>query len=302
MKTHRSFGIFLTTFFLATLTYAELPQNYLQLPAKDKQQILWNKTAAKQYQELPPIPAGGWGSVLTKIKSMLTLNETFDHHSDEMPATRGKNKVIHSSGSVAKIFFQANENSPFTGVFQTGAYGIVRLSVAASPESVGSFTPGMGLKLLIDGQQSVNVTVMYSLDGQGANTNFFANNFSNRIPEPKSLTLKILKQWFSLFVDDPLVLSVDHFAAVEADDRKVENPVIPYQLIFKPTTEVQLSANSKNDFRIDLKTIEPGKTMYQVLAKANANDQPFEIGKIILISKLIPSEYGDHQLFFQHRE
>ncbi len=294
--------VLLLMLLVAPFASASLPVGYKKLNAEDKQSVLWQKLEAQKYNTLPPIPLGGWGSIFAKLKTVLTLNETFDHTSDEMPAARGQNKLLHSSGSVAQVQFVPSTDTPFTGTFRSGAIGLARLSLAGNPQALGSYTPGMALKFLLDGQASVNVAVMYSLDGQGEDTNFFLHSFSNRIPEPQSLMLKTLKLWFQVFVSNPLVLNVDHFASLNVDGSLVETPVVPYQLYFVPTMALQISNHSLNDFRADLAKIPAGSLLYVVMARRFAGDKAFEIGRLYTTSEMIASQYGDHQLFFQHRE
>jgi hypothetical protein len=91
-------------------------------------------------------------------------------------------KLIHSQGVVAKVKLDVtNGDSPFTGLFKSGAdYGLIRLSLAGKA-STTHMTPGFGLKFLRDGIDSANLVAMYRLAGQD-NLNFFANDFSNHIP------------------------------------------------------------------------------------------------------------------------
>ncbi|OWA54873.1 hypothetical protein BV898_19265 [Hypsibius exemplaris] len=57
------------------------------------------------------------------------------------------------------------------------------------------------LKILIDEQRSQNLQVMWSVDGQGPNKNFFHNRFSNIIPPPTSFALKVLGKAFDKTID-----------------------------------------------------------------------------------------------------
>ena len=74
----------------------------------------------------------------------------------------------------------------YTGIFNGGAdYGYVRFSTATPPDTVTpNMKPGMGVKLLRDGQDSANFVSMYSVDGQDT-LNFFAKQWSNHIPKFK---------------------------------------------------------------------------------------------------------------------
>jgi hypothetical protein len=114
---------------------------------------------------------------------------TFDDYQDTLPS--GRPKLIHARGSLAPVKFNVvtNPNS-HTGLFATGGDScFARLSVAINPNG-NSFTPGMAIKCYRDNQPSGNIISMYSLDGQGNNWEFFANQFSNIIPEPTGAALK----------------------------------------------------------------------------------------------------------------
>ena len=83
---------------------------------------------------------------------------------DEMP--EGHTKFIHTEGATAKVKLVNIQDHPFTGVFQGADHGLMRLSMAAEPntESV-STVPSFGLKFLRDGTDSANIVAEYSVDG-----------------------------------------------------------------------------------------------------------------------------------------
>ena len=77
----------------------------------------------------------------------------------------------------------------------------MRLSVAKevktkdkTPQGAyGNFVPGMALKCLIDGKESVNLVAMHDTSGQ-ISYNFFKHSFTNSFPisEPSDAALKLL--------------------------------------------------------------------------------------------------------------
>ena len=97
-------------------------------------------------------------------------------------------------------------NEGYTGIFASGAdHGLIRLSAAKEPDmSAGTepkdalerFTPGFGLKFLRDGVPSGNMVAMYSVDG-AETWSFFRMDFSNHVPDPESLALKVLSKKFA---------------------------------------------------------------------------------------------------------
>lgn len=273
--------------------------SYQELSASKKLAILQERIAAEPYEVLPSLTGGlGFGMLLKSTGSFLFLSKSFDHTADEMP--RGRAKVIHPLGTTGAVAWRPLPNR-YTGVFRTGGTGFARLSLAGDPNLLG-FTPGMGLKILVSGKPSVNLQVMYSLDGQGENRDFFSNAFSNEIDPPSSLLLKPLAFLFSLVNDPPTYLAVDHFASVNSRGQTISNPIAPYSLHFHPHADVsgRFSENSKQDFRRQLGTLNPGTVLYQIVARQSKGTEDELIGELVLMSPFVASEYQDQKLFFQH--
>ncbi len=284
--------------FLSHPVWAELPADYQQWNAVKKQTYLWEqKIVPSKWHPLPEIGGGGWNSIIKSVKSMASLNISFTRTCDELPL--GRPKFIHPSGSVVKIIFVPRKQSPYSGIYK-GGLGLARLSLAGNPKQIGSYTPGMALKFLIDGYPSVNLHVMNSLDGQGDNQNFFENIFSNSIPEPKSLVLKGLKVWFRLFVKNPLLLGVHHLARKTTDGSDEKEIIAPDQLYFVPIQTEFIPKDSSRDFRNALSEIPSRTHLYMVEAQSDRG--LIQIGDIYTTSIFLASVYGDHQLFFQHQE
>jgi hypothetical protein len=213
----------------------------------------------------------------------------------------GRAKIIHPLGVTAPVVWRPSANA-YTGIFQTGGVGLARLSLAGDPDVLG-FTPGMGLKILVDGRPSVNLQVMYSLDGQGENKNFFQNTFSNNIPAPKSLLLKPLAFLFSLVKNPPTYLPVVHFASVTDKGLRIESPLAPYSLHFRPHADVAnlFPSKSDQDFRNQLATLQAGTVLYEIWAKRTKSAKATFIGELELADAFVASQYQDQQLFFQHQ-
>lgn len=123
----------------------------------------------------------------------------FDTPGDEIECswTGCRNKTIHAQGAVSKITWKNLGGHPYTGMFKGADAGYARLSVAKPVDTkTPNLAPGMGIKLLRDGQDSANFVCMFGVDGQDS-LNFFANDFSNHIPNPNSLALKPLEARFA---------------------------------------------------------------------------------------------------------
>ena len=133
---------------------------------------------------------------------------------DDMPCglLGCRTKDIHSIGTVTKVKWQSTGSHPFTGIFKGGDYGIIRLSTAAPTLSLyKNIIPGFGLKFLRSGVDSANFVAMFSVDGQDT-WNFFANSWSNHIPDPTSISLKPLEMKFATVTDYIQAVGLSDFA------------------------------------------------------------------------------------------
>ena len=300
----KTFVFLFLTCLITKIALADLPENYQSLTAIEKQTYLWDqRITPSQWYSFPPIGGGNWASLvkglysLVNLRLKMRLQQSFTHAADEIP--KGNIKFIHPSGSVAKIKFVATKDSPYVGIYR-GGIGLARLSLALDPKLAGSYTPGMALKFFIDGYPSVNIQVMNSLNGQGENHNFFAKTFSNIIPEPEGITLNFLKLAFQLAVKNPLHLSVDHLSYRRTDGSQEKETLSPYQLFFIPIQTNIIAENSTLDFRKSLADIPIGTHLYRV--ESSQGRAVIHIGDLYTTSEFIASEYGDCQLFFQHKE
>lgn len=274
---------------------------YQSKTAEEKRDLIWKQIHASRWDKLPPLDGTGWASLLTNLRAALTLSPTMDLSSDVLP--KGRVKFIHAYGLVGAVQWLPNisEKPEFTGIFSQETLGLIRLSIAADPKRV-SFTPGLALKLMIDGKPSLNVLAMPSLDGQGENQNFFAFPFTTHIEEPQNPVLKVLSWWFNQTEHEPNKLPVDQLAAITPSGRPVLDAKAPKILEFVPdaTLANRYSANSDQDYRINLGQINPGR-LFTVYGKSDLNSsQRVLLGELILEAPMIASEFGDKQLFFRH--
>lgn len=297
---------------LNTSIWAALPDNYQSLSAMDKQDILWENITADAYApDQLPTDSVGFSDIIGLLSAEWLL-PTFNHVSDEIPLEPNgelRKKLIHTYGSVAKVSLNITEDHPYTGIFASGALGLMRASLATQFTGgwLSTYTPGMALKFLIDRKPSVNLHVMNSLEGQGHNTNFFAKPFSSDLEEPTSFTLKILGRAFTKAVKmlrpdaEPTHLDLDHMATFDRYGFKDNQVVSPYIITFMPANGVWLPQNSTADLRNLLGRLNPGRTLYKVLVSGEDNPTTFKlIGELVLESDFVASEYGDKVLFFQH--
>ena len=287
---------------------------YQALSACEKQEVLWWNTTKNIYDPIPPYKSP---FLPLQLFDAAYLAITFDTSSDMMPAGQfwgRRAKLIHTFGSTLKFEFEPSEKNNYTGVFK-GGIGLMRLSLAIDPSS-GPYTPGLGMKFLIDKQPSKNIFAMYSLDGQlmpdgapdGTNdNNYFANSFSNMIDPPKGAKLKALAGAFAKVVGSDAAaihLTLDHLADYTTDGSKEAKPKAPNHIRLIPTSTAKtiMSSTGKDDFRYSLSTIKPETTLYYVFAYDQDSDaNGTMIGQIIAKTPGVASEFQDTRLFFQHQ-
>jgi len=290
-----------------------LPDNYQQLAACDKQSLLWeNGVLRTDYRDsvLPPLAPidifGLLGDILwQKVKD------------DKDITPPGYKKPIHPYGAMAKVAFVPAATSPYTGLFKGNDCGFMRLSLTGDP-SIRGFAPGLAWKVFVDGKPSENVSALYTLSGQGTNYNFFANELSQYVSVETNETLATALI-FKAVTAKPTQLLVDDMAKINDDGSAAVTPKAPTQIYFVPTAQVKSQfATSAHDFRKDLRTLSQGTTVYElwgtsdpiqssivpatnVQLAAARRASAVKMGEIVLTSPFIVSQFGDSGLFFKHQ-
>ena len=183
----------------------------------------------------------------------------------------------------------------------------LRISLALPARS---FTPGIGVKLFIDGHPSVNTVAMHSLKGQGDDCNVFSESNDNPASaEFAGLPMRILYYFFkrtadALKADAPRMewfyMPFDEWGRWRADGTEESEVHCPYGVSFAPA-EAQTSRDKTPDFRLKLRQIEAGTRLFRVMAfDANEAKAQKHIGDMISTTPFVASSYGDQKLFFQH--
>lgn len=158
---------------------------------------------------------------------------------DPSTATGVRYKYIHSVGNVATIKLESSGDHPFTGIFEGSNHGVMRMSVASNPDpTVLNLRPGMGLKFLRDGMESVSMVAMYQVAGQDS-WNFFAHDWSNHVDSVTDPSLAGLNKKFSTGSIYTQTVGLSDFAGYTTDGSKVDSPVFPWKLRFHPTGEFE---------------------------------------------------------------
>jgi hypothetical protein len=276
---------------------------YQALDAEGKLDYLWTQVTGTEYRHgLPTDGSNPVEQLLALAPAFLRV--TFLNESDFMPV--GRQKVIHTFGVVAQTDIEILPNSKYTGVLKSGAASVTRMSLASL---TGSFSPGIAVKALVDGQPSINFLANFSLDGQGSDRNFFRNALCTQIPEPRGWILKqgarAFRHALTTFADAPdseLRLPLAEAASMRRDGSREKYPVIPEVLCFEPTEAMRAwhVAHAEDDFREELLRLPAGTELYTI--RAQRPHSAWEtIGSLRLRSAPVASQFGDQELFFQHQ-
>ena len=280
--------------------------------ACEKAETMWNSNILpSRYATLPPLVSVGLRDVIRMGDSDFSIR-VLTNESDELDA--GRRKLVHAFGAEARLRLEINSGAGnrYTGIFRSGAQcAIGRFSMANKPTEEGA-VPALALKIFIDGQRpSVNLHLMNSADGQQGH-NFFALPFSNILPPAQSYSTALLDRLFGEAAvkygakdPNPGRLTLDHLAGVALDGTPVAAPVMPYQLVFRPSEAAQASmrgARAEDDFRLLLAELPPGLVLYEIFAvdEGESLEEARLLGRLILSSPIIASAYGDEKLHFQH--
>lgn len=311
--------------FLCSFSFANKEKDITfdeSLSAKEKLSILWNKIESTEHnknEDFKKISLAETADLLTPSYS----GKVFSHSGDIMIS--GRKKLIHRQGVVAKVRLVPTSNSEdYTGLFAEGAdYGLIRLSFAKPPEGE-VISPGAGIKFFIDGQDSKNLLIMYSLEGHKINgekrdPGFFTKPFSHKLNLPTaSIPNKLLETSFKRGLESTgdkissaLELTVDHFASVNQEGENISSVWSPAQIVFVPTeiAKTLFASNDPANFRELFPLVDAkGLKLYDVYATDEPGVNSFEENKKIftkiasleLSSNFVSSKFGDESLFFKH--
>lgn len=289
------------------------PKGWKRFSACKKQEKLWEGIELTKHKELPEFNKLGVFQVLKMMEQ--NLNIKGNYKSDFRP--KGWIKYLHRRGSMAKVRIKSTGNHPYTGIFKGAECGLIRLSLTSKPDKSRGVAPGLALKILRDGQDSANVSALYSLSGQGKDYNFFKYPLSNIVPKGDSLGEIAIHKIFKKYSRYPEELMVDHMSAVDESGVTERNVKSPRQIFFFPNRELGFSS-SKHDVRTDFAKIPVGTTIYKIYA-VNDKHRGFQysnyniikhmndflkdstlIGEVVTTSPFIASEFGDTGILFRH--
>lgn len=277
---------------------APLPHDYERLTGEEKQAILWRRVVDTRYPELPALDQPGGLLAALRLTGALVRHDrrTYALRADvREPRTR----LSHPFGVVAKAELVAVDGARAGGVLD-GAPLLVRLAISGDPAKDG-FAPAMSVKFFIKGFPAVNLQVAASIDGQGADREFFRDPLSNILPPPRSAAGRQSRPLLAWLIgqDDPFRLDLDHLVFRDRSGAINYACRIPHRIEFRPRRT--LDAGERHDFRAALMSIPPGSALYDVWLNHDPAGAPMHVGAVVTTSEFVASEFGDRVLHFHHR-
>ena len=268
---------------------------YQAMSATAKRDRLWRAISQTPYPTLPPIEGqgitakGALESVRILANSRM-LAQAFDIRED---VRVDHEKIFHPFGTAARVRFEPDPSTPYTGVFRSGAAGIARLSLGADEQQ---YISGIAVKLFIDGQPSVNLHAIPGLDAQESR-DFFANAPATTIPDPTDTKFRFANLFLSR-VANPTRRSVSALAGVDTRGNRIVQPSSPSGVRFVPARGVNFSPTTTRDFREELGGLRPGQVIYELYT---TDTPPRRLGALRLESTFVASRFEDRQLSFEHQ-
>jgi hypothetical protein len=284
-----------------------LPAGYESKSAADKREILQSMIEDSEYRTLPANDGKSKLELVTDLTRAAIgnafLSKAFENDGDIMESKR--QKILHRYGSTALVAFEPTSPVAATGLLSEHALGLIRIAPAVPPKD-DDFTAGLALKLFVDGEPSVNLLAMYSVDGQGASHNTFQETFSTSIADAVGLPEKTLGKLFERVVGAGNAAHVgpDRLALVTSNGASVETgqATAVTKVMFEPTDEAKglIPATSREDCRDALaKRVPAGTTLYRVFIARPDDANRTLVGTLKTETPFVASHVGD-RLFFKH--
>jgi len=250
--------------------------DYLALKAVDKLNLLWENC-------IEELQSSRWFNFIQMAQLFVEpMCPVFRTSGDQLE--KGRDKFIHTVGSVGKVEWRTRGEHPYTGVFK-------------------AMIPAMGLKFLRDSTDSANLLAMESVQGQES-WNFFKYNFSNHVPYTGLAFLPVAIK-FSKGSKNIRQVGLSDWARFEENGTESVNPIFPYRLRFQPADHLQLPDAYVRPFTDNLQAIVRGSQLFTIYAL----DQPpelggseQEIGELVLVSDIVTSNWADKSLYFRHQD
>ena len=288
----------------------EAPEDWVRQSAAEKAAWLTDAIAATAYSSVsrPPLgfpPPREMPAAIRTVLSTEELSRTLDHTGDFMP--EGRPKIIHTQGTIAAVELETDDNSPWTGLLASpanggGALGILRLSLAAPPGPGRGHVPGLGLKLFIDGHPSADVCAVNHTNGQGRDSNLFANDLTHDLSDTHDQLRRpqaMMGQLFKRVSIQPRRLSIAHLVERDRSGAIIAEPAAPEKIVFRPCADVRdlFDGRHGEDYRQTLRSFDHADCAHIYELRHGPDGQL--IGRLRLRTGFIDSKAGD-RVFFRH--
>jgi len=232
-----------------------------------------------------------------------SVKTVFDNEWDVMP--EGRKKFIHSVGAVCPFVVNI-QDSPFTGIFQTGeSHGMLRLGSAAPIAEGSGVTPGGGVKFFRSGKHSADFVILNQLGPMAdENYNFFGVPLSNHIPEDAPFGFGALALKFCQAQSCPTKVGLSDASTYDQDGNKVDNVVFPFKVSFVPTGDIKFREeySELSEFMKQFTDLPVGTVLYQLRGHQSPDDKEgVLLGDVVTTDNCVTSLYGDTKLFFKHQ-
>jgi len=269
-------------------------KDYEYQSLEKKMDYLWTKVDADHTPGKYPSALGGFTE---------SVQTSFDLYSDEM--TAGRQKVIHSVGSVCKFNLKIAGDSPFTGVLKANnvARGLVRMGSALPVDLKSGVVPGIGVKFLRSNVPSGNLVALYSLAPLPDNSyNFFEKTLSNHIGPAEGLAPKVLGKKFEQKSSCITMVGLSDICKFDNDGKQTDAVEFPFELTFKSNV-VQFPSTpiTQDKLNEQLGSIAGGTDLFEVKYRADPKSDPRVLGTMTTDGPCVLSKFGDASLFFRHQ-
>ena len=226
---------------------------------------------------------------------------------------KGRKKVQHTQGVVAKVKYVAEPNNGLSGILGSGSdTALLRFSESMylHEESAG-LTPSVAVKFLRDGMKSANILAQPSFKNSGS-WNFMKEPFKTRVemfdPAVDKIEVATIEKKLLGGSNNPYLVAVRESFEYNQDGSEVpaeEIGWIPYQVEFESEHYQFSDTRTGTPWYEQLMSItadpeRPLLTVYALTAPLQLNGERVKIGSIELDSQLTTSVFGDERLYFQH--
>jgi len=257
---------------------------------------LWAAVSAAPYPKDAPYPSkqpGGWAR--RKLFSVDYNRGSFAGPDDVMP--EGRRKLVHRFGSCACVTLQIDADSPYTGLLRTGGPGLLRLSDVGAAKTI---QPSLALKLF--GADGAGQNFLALGCGEPRTSHWLSTPLSNASKPADDLGGKLVERSFGKTARAlggkrlyGTYLPLHHLCGPPGD-----GAVVPDRLVLRATDTALGGLKESADWRVELEGLRAGTHLFDVYAAPDIASAETPLGRVVLDTTFVASEYGDTALFFRH--